>query len=138
MTHNIKTRHEISLQLADYLGKGKEMCLSELPTLRDCLMYGLFVKETDPSYINKNVSTKILARDILVKVKEQWQRSNTKFQPPVIIGDKTILDKLVTFWDKATRIAWKKITNSQDITKFEEQLDKLFDITKCRCPLLHC
>ena len=22
--------------------------------------------------------------------------------------------------------------------KFEEHLDKLFDITKCRCPLLHC
>ena len=56
-------------------------------------MYGLFLKDTDPSYINKNVSTKILAGDILVKVKEQWQRAKTKFQPLVTIGDKTILDK---------------------------------------------
>ena len=73
-----------------------------------------------------------------MKVKEEWQRASTNFQPTVTIGDKTILDKLVTFWDKATRIAWKKITSSQDIIKFEEQLDKFFDITKCRCLLLHC
>ena len=124
--------------MSEYLGKGKEMLRTELPTLRDCLRYGILLKETNTAYSNKFTPTSVLVKAILIEIKERWQRANFKFKCPVIVQDQGILDKLAALWDKAYKISCHKVTIQKDITKFEDQLDRLLDITKCRCPLYDC
>jgi hypothetical protein len=138
MTSSRKTRNETSTLMSEYLGKGKEMLQTELPTLRDCLRYGILLKETDPAFSNKFTPTSVLAKAILIEIKQRWQRANFKFQPPVIVQDKVVLDKLTAMWDKAYKISCKKVTSQPDISRLETQLDKLLDMTKCRCPMFDC
>ena len=126
---SIKTRNEKSTQMSEYVGNGKEMLQTELPTLRDCLRYGILLKETDPAYSNKFTPTSVLAKAILIEIKQRWQRANFKFQSPVTVQDKVVLDKLVAMWDKAYKISSKKIRSQLDISKFEARLDKLLDIS---------
>ena len=66
MTSSRKTRNETSTLMSEYLGKGKEMLQTELPTLRDCLRYGILLKETDPAYS----PTSVLAKAILIEIKQ--------------------------------------------------------------------
>jgi hypothetical protein len=139
MATNRKTRHEASTKLSDYLGKGKEMSQTELPTLRDCFQYGIFLRETNMDFMNHIThDTRVMAKEILNGIRERWERASAKFKPPVTATDKTIENKLVTLWDKASKIAWKHLTSAKEINNFEENLDKLFDITKCKCPIVNC
>ena len=106
MSKQKKTRKDTSTELSNYLGKGKEMSPNELPTLRDCLRYGIFLKETDPAYQNKvSHNTRVMGKAILVEMKKRWEKANYKFQPPVTVQDKMIVDKLVVLWTKASKIA---------------------------------
>ena len=114
------------------------MCTTELPTIRDCLRYGILLKETHPDFKSPTLSSKFMLQKVVEQVMQRWQRASFKLKPPVTAQDKTILDRLVGLWEKASKIAWKRVTSAKDVTKFEEQLDRLFDITKCRCPLLEC
>ena len=110
------------------------MCPTELPTVRDCLRYGLFLRETTADF-NSNQSTMGFLQVVLEQIRIRWQRANAQFLPPVPIQDKPIMTKLTGLWKKCTKIAWNKST-AKDKDKFEEVVDKLFDITKCRCPFL--
>ena len=130
MSESIKTRKDTTTQLSLYLGKGKEMSLTELPTLRDCLLFGVFLRETDPSFTQKNSSIQDLAKAVLCQIQQRWQMASFKFKPPVTSQEKALVERLVRLWEKATKIAWKHVTSAKEISKFEEQLDKLFDITK--------
>ena len=90
-------------------------------------------------YMNHTThDTRALAKEILSEVRMRWNRASAKFKPPVTAADVTIENKLVSLWDKASQIAWKRLTSAKEINKFEEQLDKLFDITKCKCPIVSC
>ena len=35
-------------------------------------------------------------------------------------------------------IAWKRVSKAKQIKTYEEKLDKLMDITKCRCEIITC
>jgi hypothetical protein len=94
MTGSRKIRKETSTLMSEYLGKGKEMLKTELPTLSDCLRYGVLLKETDPAYSTKFTPTSVPAKAILIEIKQRWQRANFKFQHPVTVQDKVVLDKL--------------------------------------------
>ena len=133
MAHK-RTRQEASTKLSDYLGKGKEFNPTELPTLRDCLRYGILLKETNPEL----QSNKVMMTKVLKNINQNWLKANFKFKPPVTNEDRNILAKLTALWDKAVKIARKQLTSAKDIEKLEEKLDKLFDITKCRCPIVDC
>ena len=85
---------------------GKEMNQTELPTLRDCFQYGIFLRETSMDYMNHTThDTRALAKEILSEVRERWGRASAKFKPPVTAADVTIENRLVSLWDKASDIA---------------------------------
>ena len=58
--------------LFELLGSGSELTQSELPTLRQCLRYGLLIKERSVADVDKVV----MVKSILSEVKEIWVRVN--------------------------------------------------------------
>ena len=41
-----KTRNTLATHLSRFVGRGKQLLLSELPTARGILKYGIFLRET--------------------------------------------------------------------------------------------
>ena len=99
------------------------MCLTELPTLRDCLRYGIYLREISPKY---HYASRDFYQEIAIQIKQRWASANVKFRAPVIITDKTIVDRLMELWEKASKIARRQVTSDKQIKRMEEQLDKLF------------
>ena len=73
--------------------------------------------------------------DLLLK---QWSQSNALFMTPVVISQKTLSDKILTAWIKFRDISNRKETKEKIIKLWKGKLDKLLDITKCRCKILLC
>ena len=136
MASPVRTRHKSASPMSEYLGRGKEMSPTELPTSRDILRYCLLRRETLPEF-KTNQSIRVMMDKVLEEIRARWKRANFKFQPPVTATDRSILDRLSALWEKCSKISRNK-SNAKEKNKFEEGLDRLFDITKCRCPLLAC
>ena len=136
MASPVRTRHKSASPMSDYLGRGKEMSPTELPTSRDILRYCLLLRETLPEF-KTNQSIRVMMDKVLEEIRARWKRANFKFQPPVTATDRSILDRLSALWEKCSKISRNK-SNAKEKNKFEDSLDRLFDITKCRCPLLAC
>ena len=142
----VKTRHNSgSGSLSEYLGGGTPLLPSELPTLRAALRQGLFYKEErmlqeDSSKKGRSYSYPMseLVQDMTTAVIEQFLRANKEFQPPVVVSERGIQIKLKTAWETAQKIAIKHFTKKSKIKAFEDKLDKLLDITKCRCSIKLC
>jgi hypothetical protein len=43
-TSNVKTRHNLATKLSNFVGKGKEFVLSEVPTKRSVIQMGILLK----------------------------------------------------------------------------------------------
>ena len=69
-----------------------------------------------------------MIEDIAIKVRQQWNKANCKFQPPVTTEDNAIAKRMTGLWEKANKIARRQVSK-QEVSKSEQQLDKLFDIT---------
>ena len=143
----LKTRHSYGKsQLSDYLGGSRALILSELPTLRCILRQGLLFQErkilSEYKSSNSIMQTLITVKELSSKMAEtvisQWLRANVEFSPPVVITAKQLEVKLKGFWETARDIAHKRITKKKQIESFEQKLDKILDITKCRCQILSC
>ena len=131
-----RTRNDTSCNMSKYLGSGKQMCATELPTLMDCLRYCLLLRETSVDIVKiKSISEFVI--DIVEQIKVNWHRANAKFQAPVIVNDRWIETRLSFYWERCSKIARGK-ASSQEKKKFEDDLDKLFDNSKCKCPLISC
>ena len=145
MAANVRTRHASDTRLTGYLGVGKELSGSELPTLRSVLRQGLHFQEErvlqDNSHPNTTMHTVYTVQELTVKMAQaltaQWKRANVAFHPPVTITDEAIKKKLNLAWETAMKIAKKKSNKVQKET-FESKLDKLVDITWCRCKITSC
>ena len=145
MASAIKTRHSSGSAMADYLGPGRTLLLSELPTLRAALKQGLLFKEErilkeDTMRQGRSYSYPLteLVTDMTQAVITQYHRANQGFQPPVIISERAVCLKLKLAWETAQKIAKKHITKSSQIQAFESKLDRLLDILKCKCPIKLC
>jgi hypothetical protein len=142
----VKTRHNSgSGSLAKYLGCGTPLLPSELPTLRAALRQGLCYKEErmlqeDTLKKGRSYSYPLtqLVQDMTTAVIDQYLRANKEFQPPVVVSERAIQIKLKTAWETAQKIAMKHLTKKSQIEAFEDKLDKLLDITKCRCSIKLC
>jgi hypothetical protein len=77
----------------------------------------------------------VVLSDLVLK---QWSQSNALFKPPAVISQKTLSDKILTAWNKFRDISNKKETKEKIVILWESKLDKLMDITKCRCNILLC
>ena len=58
--------------LYDLLGSGSEITHSELPTLRQCLRYGLFLRERSVKYLD----VRVMCQSLLKEVKSIWDNVN--------------------------------------------------------------
>ena len=68
----------------------------------------------------------------------QWLKANHKFVPPVVIMEKSVTKRLVDSWGKVRDIAQGKITKKASVQEWKSKLDKLFDITVCKCEIKLC
>ena len=141
----VKTRHTSGTKLEQYLGKGTALLPDELPTLRSVLRQGMLFKEERVLQEGKAVANRSytysvseMISDMVKSIRVQWSRANVDFKEPVILSDDAIKKKLKLAWETAQNISVKKISKAAQIKLFEDKLDKLLDITRCRCPILLC
>ena len=143
MASAVRTRQRsgADTKLVEFLGSGQELILSELPTLRGLLRYGLHLQEMKllvEDRDKRNYGAEEMMGDVMASLVKQWQRANAQFRPPVTISDRAIIMRLLNAWRKVSDIARKRLTNKKDVEKVSEKLDRLFDITRCRCPVMTC
>ena len=109
---------------------------SELPTLRDILRYGIFLREKSDEN-NRNYTTGELAKDIYHELEETWTRANNKFRPPVTNAKVTVMKKIEEQLTLARDVSLGR--GKLDIKEnFMKKLDRLFDILNCKCDIILC
>lgn len=132
----MKTRTQLLSHLSILIGTGRELPVSELPTVRDVLRFGILLREQN-SKNRRNYTDKELINDMISPILHQWTKANSLFKSPVIIHDRTIELKLLTTWNKAVQVSLGKGTLAKK-TKFLHSLDTLFDILCCKCSIVLC
>ena len=138
---SVRTRHKSESSLTRYLSESgesapKELLQSELPTLRAVLLLGLHLQEQ--RLIDKrNYGQTELAQDLSEAILVPWKRANDLFKPPVIINMKSISKRVLSDWQMAIKVSNKQVKKAE-AEKFGKKLDKLYDLTKCRCPITTC
>ena len=137
---NVKTRHSSGTKLSEYLGVGRDLIKSELPTLRDVLRLG--IKYQEEKVDRTKYTVKDLVKDLAAAVNAQWLRANAEFvnneKHQVVISEHGLEQRIEREWKMVQDIAWNRITKVKTVTTFEERLDKLLDITRCRCTKITC
>ena len=136
----LRTRNTSGSNLSDLVGKGRELLPSELPTARDILQLGIYLKETDPRGPSKYPVSELI-NEIYIQTHLQWMKANHLFAFPVMITEKAAKNKLKDLWTLATSLATNKnktLTKKFKRTSFVDKLDKLFDLLHCHCPLDKC
>ena len=137
----VKTRQGSGCKIADYVGSGRDLINSELPTLRDILRLGIKFQEDKFCGEDKGrhlYPLKDLVKDLSAAVQAAWIRANAEFVPPVVILPAAIERRIEREWVMARDIANKNVTKAKQIKTFEDKLDKLLDITKCKCHIFTC
>ena len=76
--------------------------------------------------------------DMTEAVENQWKRANNDFQPPVVITSYSLRVKLSEAWEMATQIAQGRMPKAIKLKNFEAKLDKLLDLSKCKCEIKTC
>ena len=79
----VRTRKTSSSHLSTLVGKGRELLVSELPTVRDVLKYGIHLREQSEAD-RRNYPVDQLVADIYPGLILQWSKANALFKPPVI------------------------------------------------------
>ena len=135
-----RTRQSSGTSLFGYLGGPSHLLPNEVPTLRDCLRYCLQIQEYNlvlHEVDRRNVPLCEIFKIAIEAVLSAWVRANPLFTEPVVIGAKRMEVKLKEAWDIFNSIA-RGICKKKVKEKWENNLDTLFDITKCRCVILLC
>ena len=74
--------------MSNYVGPGKELLSSELPTVRDILRFGVLKRELS-NQDRRNVEVDQLVETMVTAVQENWQRANDLFKPPITNDPRT-------------------------------------------------
>ena len=137
---NVKTRKSTQTKLVDLVGKGKQFIPSEVPTWRSIFQYAVLIQKTELVENNvKNSKYPIcnLSHDIAIKVLEQWTLSNSKFQPPVTINQKTLSRRIEKRLTAINKVAKGKASKAET-SKALSELDTLCDICVCQHDIYLC
>ena len=86
----VRTRTNSSSHLSNLVGTGRELLVSELPTARDILRYGIYLREHSIDD-KRNYPLDELIGDIYPGLICQWSKANALFNPPVINEKVTIM-----------------------------------------------
>ena len=131
-----KTRHQVSCNLSNFIGCGRELIPSELPTLRDILRLGLLMRDSSCED-RRNYPIDELASDIYPILINQWSKANPAFVSPILNDKKRICVRIKDAWTLATTYSQGKGKLKSKLN-FNEKLDRLFDILNCKCKILSC
>ena len=132
----VRTRSNSTSHLSIFVGTGRKLLVSELPTVRDILRYGIYLREQSEED-KRNYPVEKLVKDIYNDLILQWKKANALFTQPVINSRVTIMSKLKEVWDEAVKISLGK-GKLEVKKKFSDKLDKLFDILTCKCHIRTC
>ena len=102
---------------------------SQLYTNKDILAAVLMDLEQNPE-----LEVRASAKQIEPVVRNKWLEVNPLL---VLIQTRSIINKIVNLHDTAKQINRKNITSKKK-DNFMENIDKLFDILLCQCPILPC
>ena len=94
-----KTRKSFDSKRLDYVGSSRDLILSELPTLRSVLRLGQLIMEREESKLDENlghlpISIQDMGKEVCARILTQYAKANVKFVPPVILDEKSIIQKV--------------------------------------------
>ena len=107
-----KTRHASSSSLSDFLGPGKELVPSQVPTLRAALQLGLYLqgeRENQEELDKRNYPLNELKKDVTLKVMGQWEKANPLFKPTIISQTRSIEKRLLKEWERSKLAAGTRV-----------------------------
>ena len=102
-----KTRHASGTKMVEFLGSGRQMLPTELPTQRDVLRHALLLQEQNllvKEEDRRNYPVKEIMKDVLPHLLEKWKKANAQFKPPIIVSEQTILTRLNNSWELCSDI----------------------------------
>ena len=126
-------------KLIELVGTGKEFLPSEVPTLRDVIRKAIQIQQMNACKgIHKSkITISDIARELTKLILNQWQKSNDDFQPPVTKDARSISRSIESKW-RLLRLISRNKANKGSKEIIMPLLDKLFDITNCRCEIYLC
>lgn len=131
----VKTRSQNWTHLHDLVGSSRQLPTSKLPTARDLIRCGLYLRETSEEDKRHYTNDKLVSDMYGLFV--QWSRANPKFIELVINGNTRIKAKLKALWDEANKASLGQ-TKHKEKDRFMEKLDKLVDLLTCKCIIRSC
>ena len=114
----LKTRSQKETKfpkLYELLGKSSELSSSELPTLRQCLKYGLHLREISV----EEITVRDMCKGIFSEVNMVWNKANARIH---LVREKYAIDKLVQEWETA-KDCTKRGAKTATVPKFKEKID---------------
>ena len=115
-----------------YLGAGKELAEDELPTVRSCLRYCIYLRANNK---DKELSATVMAKEVYSKLTQLYFKANAKLVPPVIMDEKAAVKKIVGYWVDVNTVLRRQKGYKTTQKRSEAQLDKLLDILQCKCEI---
>ncbi|KAI4831651.1 hypothetical protein KUCAC02_001187 [Chaenocephalus aceratus] len=132
----VKTRATSTSHLSNLVGTGRELLVSEPPTVRDILRYGIYLRDQSKDD-RRNYPADQLVGDTFLGLIGQWSKANALFKPPVINEKVTIMSKLKEVWNQAVTCSLGK-GRLDAKERFSVKLDPLFDMLTCKCQISSC
>ena len=132
-----KTRKQSGSKLSEFIGPGKELNPTEVPTARTALQRGLLIKEKwliEESLSKTQIRAADVCKELAPIILAQWQKSNPQFRHPVVIKAESLVQKLERLWNRANSVA----QGGKGKQKLEEELERVLDVTVCPHPILLC
>ena len=133
------SKHRHKSKIIAYLGPSAPLPVADLPTPRDVLKQCLLIREGNVK-AQRNLTNPEMAAEATPLVLAVWNRANAKLAKlPVSIAERSISKRIETKWDIMMKLVSKKgkVTARQK-KKFENELDRVFNILHCNCPFLSC
>ena len=134
------TRASVNCRLVSLVGPGKNFLPSDVPTLRAVLQKGILIQEQNLIKQEKNrnqLSINDLCELLAYEVQDQWRKSNEQFIEPVTVSQKSLKNRLKTYWKNAVDVA-NECSSKVVKDNLLQKLDRLLDITSCRHQIVLC
>src|SRR6218665_4185635 len=93
MAYKKRTRWGTFTHFSSLIRTWRDLLPSELPTLRDILRYGILLREQSGDDAH-NYPAATFARDIYLKVIENWEQASQSFVNPVVNARIALLKKI--------------------------------------------
>ena len=129
-----KTRSSCLDKRIEYIGPSKLLPEDDIPTVRGCLQFILFLRE-QAMHRDEEPDMNMIVREVYNKVTALYFKANAKLSFPVIMGDNLGMQKLFRFWNDINSIVRKQKGFKTTDKRIKAQLDKLFDIIYCQCSI---